>query len=308
MSRYDDYEAEMALATLSDLEMERLLSGMTPENDEAAQLVALLDLIRAEGDRSPSEGAVVRVANQAASLTRAAPTVGVPTRPSGRIAVWRLRPQIAVVVGAIVVIGAFSGVAVAADGAVPGDVLYGIDRALEKIGIGAGAAEERLEEARRLLSEGESSEALRHATEVLTEGEDGPAAGDARAALEDAAVTVDMTISRRALRPGKMSTISSTSGANHGNDVGADGASSGPTWYITSTQEAMAGLPPTRGRTDNGNGNGGPSSSNPGRNSPRLARRSVQPPQALRPGPGAPLSAPIGSRSHRCRRYPASAP
>ena len=169
MSRHDDYEAEMALATLSDLEMERLLSGMTPENDEAAQLVALLDLIRAEGDRSPSEGAVVRVASQAASLTRAAPTVGVPTRPSGRIAVWRLRPQIAVVAGAIVVFGAFSGVAVAADGAVPGDVLYGIDRALEKIGIGAGAAEERLEEARRLLSEGESSEALRHATEVLTE-------------------------------------------------------------------------------------------------------------------------------------------
>ena len=270
MSRLDDYEAEMAQATLSDLDVERLLSGMTPENDEAAQLVALLDLIRVEGDRSPSDGAVARVASQAASLTQAMPTVGIPTRPSGRTAGWRLRPQLAVVAGAIVVFGAFSGVAVAADGAVPGDVLYGIDRALEKIGIGAGGAEERLEEARSLLSEGDSSEALRHATEVLTEEEDGAAVGDARAALEDAAAVGD---ARAALEDAAVTLEvddqpTSTPAredvavlldyirANHGNDVGADGKEFG---------QGVADL----AHDINPGGNGGPPSSDPGQGNDR---------------------------------------
>ncbi len=252
MSRPDDYEAEMTQSTLSDLEMERLLTGMAPENDEAAQLVALLDLIRAERDRSPSEATVARVASQAASLARATHTATVPTRPSGRMAGWRLRPQVAVVVGAIVVFGAFSGVAVAADGAVPGDALYGIDRALEKIGIGAGAAEERLDEARTLLSEGEASQALRHAAVVLTEEQDGSDVGDARAALEDAAVTLedDGQLSNAPARE-DVTALLDYIRANRGADVGADGKEFG---------QGVADLAHEINRGDEG----GPPTSNPG--------------------------------------------
>ena len=87
MSRRDDYEAEMAQSTLTDLEIERLLSGITPDNDEAAQLVALLELIRVEGDRSPSDASVALVAGQAASIARSAPPAG-NTPPARRDELW----------------------------------------------------------------------------------------------------------------------------------------------------------------------------------------------------------------------------
>ena len=252
MSRPDDYEAEMAQSTLSDLEMERLLTGMPPEKDTAAQLVALIDLIRGEGDRTPSEATVTRVASQAASLVRAAATATIPARPSRPTAGWRLRPQVAVVAGAIVVFGAFSGVAVAADGAAPGDALYGIDRALERVGIGAGHAEERLEEARTLLSEGEASEALRHATEVLTEEEDGTEVGDARAALEDAAATLenDSQPSNNRTRE-EVTALLDYIRANRGPYVGTDGKEFG---------QGVADL----AHEINPGGEGGPPTSNPG--------------------------------------------
>ena len=257
MSRPDDYEAEMA-QTLFDLELERLLSGDTPENDEAADLVALVDLIRAEGDRPPTDAAVALVAGQAASIVLTAPRTGVPTRSPGRKAGWKLRPQVAVVVGAIVILGAFSGVAVAADGAVPGDALYGIDRALEKIGIGAGHAEERLEEARKLLSEGEASEAVRHATQVLTEEEDGSEVGDARAALEDAAVTLedDGQPSNAPARE-DVELLLDYLRANQGKDVGADGREfgQGVADLARDIGPSGDGGPPTS-NSGQGNGNG----------------------------------------------------
>ena len=60
----------------------------------------------------------------------------------GYIDVHRLADA-AVVTAATVFLGGTSGLAIAADGAKPGDPLYGIDRAFEAIGIGAGEAEER---------------------------------------------------------------------------------------------------------------------------------------------------------------------
>ena len=51
-----------------------------------------------------------------------------------------------VLASSLAVVLAFSGVAMAADGASPGDLLYGVDRALESVGIGAGGIDERLAE------------------------------------------------------------------------------------------------------------------------------------------------------------------
>jgi hypothetical protein len=60
-------------------------------------------------------------------------------------------------------VAALGGLAYAADGATPGAVLYGVDRAFEAIGIGNGGEHERLEEAVALAERGDPAFALEHA-------------------------------------------------------------------------------------------------------------------------------------------------
>jgi hypothetical protein len=94
----------------------------------------------------------------------------------------------AIVASAALFVGGMSGMAVAADSAKPGDLLYGIDRAFETVGIGNGNADERIEEAEALLEAGELSRGLRHAADtVKTQGPEEPAAS---AALLEAAERV----------------------------------------------------------------------------------------------------------------------
>lgn len=68
---------------------------------------------------------------------------------------------IGAVILAVLLVGGIT-VGVASDSAVPGDPTYGLDRALEWVGIGAGGAAERLEEAAVLLERGELVTGLRH--------------------------------------------------------------------------------------------------------------------------------------------------
>ena len=100
------------------------------------------------GDR-PSDHFILtcaaRAAEEATSLREnsspspaEAPVAGVGTRLKHRAVA--LAATMATVMG-------LSGVALAVDGATPGDWYYGLDTALEAIGIGAGGAEERLLEA-----------------------------------------------------------------------------------------------------------------------------------------------------------------
>ncbi|HIE22204.1 MAG TPA: hypothetical protein EYP73_06355 [Acidimicrobiia bacterium] len=65
----------------------------------------------------------------------------------------------------------------AADDAAPGDALYGIDTALESIGIGDGGTAERLAEASELAANGYVSEALDHAVAALEQARATVAAG-----------------------------------------------------------------------------------------------------------------------------------
>ena len=168
MSRFDDHEGEM-LSTLSDDDIERVLSGTRPESDEAAQLAAFIDLIRADGVPAPSETAVAQLASQAARLARSTsgPSVVSDVRLRGRWVGSRFRPQLAAAATAVLLLGGTTGVAVAANSAAPGDPLYGIDRALEQIGIGAGHGQERLAEATVLLSDGQVRQALKQAAQAL---------------------------------------------------------------------------------------------------------------------------------------------
>jgi hypothetical protein len=77
-----------------------------------------------------------------------------------------------------------SGLAYAANGAKPGDLLYGLDRAFEAVGFGDGGVTERLTEVEALITAGAISDGLEHAAAVL----DGhPASDEAQAALRAAA-------------------------------------------------------------------------------------------------------------------------
>ncbi len=89
-------------------------------------------------------------------------------RGSNRSPLLLLRTRLAAAVTtAFVSIGGFGGLAYAADGAAPGDFLYGIDRALEAVGIGGGGADERLEEVRDLVGRGHVERGLDHAAESV---------------------------------------------------------------------------------------------------------------------------------------------
>ena len=92
-----------------------------------------------------------------------------------------MRKQTKVIItlaSAIVLVLSFAGVAYAADDAVPGDALYGLDCALENAGIGDGGLEERLSEAGALIDEGEVDAGLNLAAQALTEEEDDDEDGD----------------------------------------------------------------------------------------------------------------------------------
>jgi hypothetical protein len=254
VSRFDDYEADMPASTLSDDDIERLLSGAIPENDEAAQLVAFVDLIRAESADAPSEAVVARVATAAARIARSTSSQSALTnaRPQRRRLGLRVRPQLVGAAAAVFLLSGVTGVALAANGAAPGDALYGIDRALEKVGIGAGHAQERLDEANALLFDGRASEALNQAAQVFDEAEE-PAErfddiGEARAALAEAAgrlLETEKGDASEILVRDNVSTLLDYLRENLGERVGDDGSDFGH-----GVAEIARGITPEEGEAD----------------------------------------------------------
>lgn len=242
---------------MSDGEIERLLSQGDPLGDEAGSLVLLVELIRADGARAPSEAMVARVAGEAAAIARSTAAVRSHTSPHQRRFAWRLQPNLAITLVMMLLLIGVSGVAVAADGAAPGDALYGVDLALEKLGIGAGEAEERLEEARALLSQGQPKDALQHATEVLDEEEMGGAdIQNARKAVEDAALNLeDSDETGNVVVRDEVSEFLRYVKENLGKDVGADGREFGQ--GVANLARDLAPAQSEDANNDQGNGNGG---------------------------------------------------
>jgi len=198
MSAFDDYEYEMANKRLSDRDIERLLSGRATANLELNALAPLLQMLREQSIGGVSEGEVAAFAPVAAQAARSAiSTVSKPVHeaaPASRVRF--LRPRLATALTLVFLLSGLTGVAFAADGAAPGDALYGLDRALERIGIGNGAAAERIAEAQALFQEGLVSEAIAHAAGAIGESDDGnpgEAASDAADALLGAADAVTST-------------------------------------------------------------------------------------------------------------------
>ena len=197
MSRFDDYPGDMFATTVTDEDIELLFAGSVPANQELAELAVFVDLIRASSVQIPSESQIADVATRAATIARStAPSAGARRTVRSRAGVWwKWRPQVALTLGAVLLTFTFAGVAAASNNAAPGDTLYAIDLALERVGIGAGDVEERLDEANTLLSSGETHLALAHAAQAIdssTEDSAQAAALDeAKAALIEAAELIE---------------------------------------------------------------------------------------------------------------------
>jgi hypothetical protein len=189
MTDLDDCQGDMSRDSTVDIEIERLLSGSPTYSDDLAPLAGVFASLHPKGGDELGEQAIARLVTACAAAAAAAPRHAA-ARPMKRSRLQSLRRRtVALAVAATVVVGGTSGLAFAADGAKPGDVLYGVDRAFETVGIGAGAEQERLSEVEALFDAGELERGLQHATEVLGDDLSDPAAADA---LVDAAARVQL--------------------------------------------------------------------------------------------------------------------
>ncbi len=175
MSDFGDYLSEMKRNRTTNVEIENLFSGSPNLSGDLKDVNDFLDAVRVESSEQLSDDTVSRFVAVACAASAEAPTAA-PVRPqlrSGSLLRTLRRRVTTVTVAATVVLGGTSGLALAADDAKPGDALYGIDRALETVGIGAGALEERLFEAEALVAANDVSRGLDHATQALESQGDG---------------------------------------------------------------------------------------------------------------------------------------
>jgi hypothetical protein len=148
MSGLDDYRSGMSVPELTDHDVEQLLTGSITSSDQHADLqgfvAAFSAVSRAPLDTNFMPTSLAAVARQ--------------SRRSGKGAIRRL----AVLMASMALLFAFSGIALAtvANGASPGDLLYDVDRALERFGIGDGGVDERINEFDSLISEGADGRAF----------------------------------------------------------------------------------------------------------------------------------------------------
>ena len=236
MGRFGDYVSDMRDDSFTYRSIERLLSGGVPEDEELAGLAPFVDMLRAERGHILSDADTARYAAEAAEVVRSKRTGladGIdPERELSkrRREVMTLKPKIAAALAALLLFSGMTGVAFAADGAVPGDTLYGLDRALESVGVGDGGAAERLDEVRELVEDGRPEAGLAHIDEALTEagfdGRDAAELTQAKAALQaasDAILGVEEGSEHASEVRVGVSTLLQYMGENLGDGIGADG-------------------------------------------------------------------------------------
>ncbi len=133
---------------LSDGEIEGLLRGAPDLDGDLAEIAQVLNTLRGQGVPGP-DADYTELYAAAARESRLTPLERfamerVPAGRDLRTLVGRAAMPIAALVMLVAVTG---GLAYEANGAKPGDLLYGLDRAIEAIGIGDGGSDERLAEA-----------------------------------------------------------------------------------------------------------------------------------------------------------------
>ena len=167
-----DYLGEMPPTKVLDREIELLLAGTPIEGGRLSGLAPVLEMIRTQWTTAPAESEIAhfaRIAGAEVKLTQSATAAVTTLRRPRSTPRHGLAPRMATVGVAVLLMSGTAGAALAADGAVPGDALYGLDRAFERVGIGSGSTGERLDEAVVIATRGRSDEAVEHAIEALSE-------------------------------------------------------------------------------------------------------------------------------------------
>jgi len=167
-TRIDRYEE------LYDRDVESLIAGGTPDNTDLIPLIGIVAELRSMARVTVSEDLIEFHAAEAAEFQaaqRGKASRSVTPSP-GRRMVDGLRRKVTASAASLLIVVSASGVALASDGAVPGDWNYGLDRALEGLGIGAGGGTERDHELLILDSldaeSAHSDESLARVTDLLT--------------------------------------------------------------------------------------------------------------------------------------------
>jgi len=197
MSSFVGNDDEMVNRYPNDEQAEALIRGDDPGGPASAGIAGLVASIRSLGDQEIADEVAARhvamVVGEAAVSPRPDhdPVVGTQ-RPRRRIMLSTvLSSLLAKVMAATVAVAAVgTGVGVAADASAPGDLLHGLDRAMEAVGIADGGAAERIDEAKSLV-EVDLPAAVAAATEAAANGDiETEAASTAVTALEAAALRV----------------------------------------------------------------------------------------------------------------------
>lgn len=155
---------------MSNRDVERLLCGNLPANKALTPLAPILSAFHNVTWPAPADEAVATFASAAATIARSA-TPSARPKPSpparSRFLAPALQRGLATGLAGVLLVSGLAGVAVASDDSAPGDLLYGLDRALESIGVGDGGATERVAEAWALLERGQIAEAVGHALRTV---------------------------------------------------------------------------------------------------------------------------------------------
>lgn len=209
MRWFDAIRSGRTEAGLTDRDIELLLTGAPSDSDEFADLEVFIESMSGSAELSRDPGQMVTAL---AATARAA-------RPSLRRGLRR----VVALAASVAVLFALSGVAIAADDAVPGDFLYEFDRTLELIGIGDGGVDERIVEFDALIARGEDERAF----ELLDEfAESAPEAEAAEAQRHiELAATKSNAIAAAAQE--RVAAKKELIEENRGNGVGLDGSEFG---------------------------------------------------------------------------------
>lgn len=189
---------------LTDREIEQLLDGVPTGRDDLADLEVFLATLASD---------VVPPRDPGQMATALAATARSTTTPKGGLR------RVAAVAASVAVLLALSGVAMAADGASPGDPLYGVDQALELVGINDGGVEERIAEFEAMLEKGETEAAIEFLDDYI-QSASGP---EIEQALDQLETTTGASNQTEAGAQGKVGDLREYLEENAGDDVGDDG-------------------------------------------------------------------------------------
>ncbi len=223
-----DYLGEMPTTKVLDREIELLLAGTPIEGGRLSGLAPVLEMIRDRWTTAPAESEIAhfaRIAGAEVKVTQSA-TAAVTTLRRPRLTPRHgLAPRLAAVGVAVLLMSGTAGAALAADGAVPGDALYGLDRAFERVGIGSGSTGERLDEAVVIAAQGRSDEAVEHAIEALSEhsGDSSAVALSALNAASENLVHIQDTTQAASTANLRVSALLTYIAENIGSGEGTDG-------------------------------------------------------------------------------------